>query len=35
MLDGATYQVYVSPRGGLVAKPADAVTAQLLDEAGW
>ena len=35
MLDGATYQVYVSPRGGLVAKPADAVTEQLLDEAGW
>ena len=35
MLDGATYQVYVSPRGGLVAKPADAVTEKLLDEAGW
>lgn len=35
MLDGATYQIYVSPRGGLVAKPADAVTEKLLDEAGW
>ena len=35
MVDGATYQVYVSPRGGLVAKPADAVTEKLLDEAGW
>ena len=35
MLDGATYQVYVSPRGGLVAKPADPVTERLLDEAGW
>lgn len=35
MLDGATYQVYVSPRGGLVAKPADPVTEQLLDQAGW
>jgi hypothetical protein len=35
MIDGATYQVYLSPRGGLVAKPADAATAKLLDEAGW
>lgn len=35
MLDGARYQVYVSPRGGLVAKPADAATGRLLDEAGW
>jgi hypothetical protein len=35
MLDGATYQVYVSPRGGLVAKPADAATEVLLDQAGW
>jgi hypothetical protein len=35
MLDGATYQVYVSPRGGLVAKPADAATELLLDQAGW
>ena len=35
MVDGATYQVYVSPRGGLVAKPADAVTEKLLDQAGW
>lgn len=35
MLDGATYRVYVSPRGGLLAKPADPVTEKLLDEAGW
>lgn len=35
MIDGATYQVYISPRGGLVAKPADAATERLLDEAGW
>ena len=35
MIDGATYQVYVSPRGGLVAKPADPATERLLDEAGW
>lgn len=35
MLDGARYDVFISPRGGLVAKPADARTEQLLDEAGW
>ena len=35
MLDGARYQVYLSPRGGLVAKPADPATERLLDEAGW
>lgn len=35
MLDGARYQVFISPRGGLVAKPADAKTEQLLDQAGW
>ena len=35
MLDGARYQVFISPRGGLVAKPADAATERLLDEAGW
>ncbi|MFY2763729.1 hypothetical protein [Arenimonas sp. MALMAid1274] len=35
MLDGARYQVYVSPRGGLVARPADAATEALLDQAGW
>lgn len=35
MIDGATYQVYISPRGGLVARPADAATERLLDEAGW
>ena len=35
MLDGAKYVVYIAPRGGLVAKPADEATEQLLDEAGW
>lgn len=35
MLDGATYEVFVSPRGGLVARPADAATEALLDDAGW
>ncbi|KFN49825.1 hypothetical protein [Arenimonas composti] len=35
MLDGATYDVFVSPGGGLVAKPADAATEGLLREAGW
>jgi hypothetical protein len=35
MLDGATYDVFISPRGGLVAKPADDATERLLDEAGW
>lgn len=35
MLDGASYEVYLSPRGGLVAKPADAATEAMLDEAGW
>jgi hypothetical protein len=35
MLDGATYQVYVSPRGGLVAKPADPATEALLNQSTW
>lgn len=35
MLDGARYEVFISPRGGLVAKPADAATERLLDGAGW
>jgi len=35
MLDGARYQVSLSPGGGLVAKPADAATEALLREAGW
>jgi hypothetical protein len=35
MLNGASYEIYVSPRGGLAAKPADAATEKLLDEAGW
>lgn len=35
MLDGARYDVTLGPRGGLVAKPADAKTQALLDAAGW
>lgn len=35
MLDGATYAIYVNPRGGLVARPADDATEALLDDAGW
>ena len=35
MIDGATYIVYVNPRGGLVAKPANPETERLLDAAGW
>ncbi len=35
MLDGATYEVFINPRGGLVARPADERTEELLDEAGW
>ena len=35
MLDGASYVIYVAPRGGLVAKPADDATERLLDAAGW
>ena len=35
MLDGARYEVTLAPRGGLIARPADAATQQLLDNAGW
>jgi hypothetical protein len=35
MLDGASYNVFANPRGGLVAKPADDDTERLLREAGW
>jgi len=35
MLDGANYTVFINPRGGLVAKPADEKTEALLRLAGW
>jgi hypothetical protein len=35
LLDGARYSVQLSPRGGLVAKPADEQTRRLLRAAGW
>lgn len=35
MLDGASYTVFINPRGGLVAKPADEKTEALLRAAGW
>lgn len=35
MLDGASYRVSINPRGGLVAKPADEKTEELLRRAGW
>lgn len=35
MLDGARYEVVLGPRGGLLARPADARTEALLVEAGW
>lgn len=35
MLDGARYEISLGPRGGLVARPADTGTQQLLDAAGW
>lgn len=35
MLDGARYEITLGPRGGLVARPADTTTQQLLDAAGW
>jgi hypothetical protein len=35
MLDGATYNVTLAPRGGLVAEPADEDTERKLREAGW
>ena len=35
MIDGATNEVSLNPRGGLVAKPADPKTELLLQQAGW
>jgi hypothetical protein len=35
LLDGATYRITLSPVGGLIARPADAATAQKLKAAGW
>ncbi|WP_374474402.1 hypothetical protein [Arenimonas sp.] len=35
MLDGAIYDLSLNPAGGLVAKPADARTEDLLRQAGW
>lgn len=35
LLDGARYGVYLGPRGGLIARPADARTEALLRAQGW
>ena len=35
LLDDARYEVLFNPRGGLVARPADAATARMLDASGW
>ena len=35
LLDGARYTVLLNARGGLVARPADAQSARLLEAAGW
>lgn len=35
LIDGAHYRVSLSPRGGLIAQPADAETQRLLDQGGW
>lgn len=35
LVDGANYRVTLSPVGGLVARPADAATAEKLKAAGW
>jgi hypothetical protein len=35
LLGGARYSVSLGPRGGLVARPADAQTQALLEAAGW
>jgi len=35
MFDGARYEVYLDPRGALVAKPADAPTEAELKRLGW
>lgn len=35
LVDGGRYAVTISPLGGLVARPADAATAQKLKDSGW
>ena len=35
LVDGASYSATLSPLGGLVARPADAATAEKLKAAGW
>ncbi|SDD43372.1 hypothetical protein [Aquimonas voraii] len=35
LIDGARYRVSLGPRGGLVARPADAQTERLLQDARW
>lgn len=35
LVDGGAYKVTISPLGGLVARPADAATADKLKAAGW
>lgn len=35
LVDGANYRVTLSPVGGLIARPADAATAEKLKAAGW
>lgn len=35
LVDGGTYTVTISPLGGLVARPADAATAEKLKASGW
>jgi len=35
LVDGGEYRVSLAPAGGLVARPADARTEQLLHDAGW
>lgn len=35
MFDGARYQVYMDPRGAVVIRPGDTVTAEALKQRGW
>ena len=35
LADGANYRASISPLGGLIARPADAATAEKLKAAGW
>jgi hypothetical protein len=35
LIDGGVYTVTISPLGGLIARPADAATAEKLKAAGW